>query len=972
MKQVTIRKSSTDSVNSIDKTNYVDFELTNTSKLLLSPNIIDTVDAYEVFTNERDACEYYRLILTINPYCTNVLFNPMTEIIKNEGSPDVEVIYDGSTAKNTNGCYGISRPTRQEMIMNTEYSREAIGYEYHPGFDFFTNHIMRNLTFKMVNKIGTVSNIKDSFLGSTPTVKEVFNTLGDFMRYSDGDVVKYKKRTSITSQSTDLNTELNKHLYLYDDLLSMSDSINNNLTEENGWFGFINNSSVSSKEMTTDTSVTTGERIWEDLDISRSINNKENCEFVDMYPDRTLFSFNPKINTYRKRLEYNWDIMLTYPYRNNYDYDIVYGSGVNALKLFYLTKTRTVSGGDAIVFRSFAKHGISRGNTIRLYAIKNGTVTELSNTIKVTGVGNMSSANDDNQEYYFYTTDMNIINELFGYTLSMDTDTQGEWVDTDGNIVSDNNISNALREYEFRFARIVSGLPSKYYIRMFKKLPNLKRRKKNLTEEIASDNDLYEEYLVNNAMDDDGVNMLEFSKEQYRLGFSKTIYNDAATQVTFTDTIDLSYIRDNLGRPLTEIFVTMIKANRGHEEWYGVSDEGTISTPSPDDSNVEFSHCFGKVSSGFEFSNTYSDRYNLNNILQDKRDIGDVTTLNELGDSIPGIEAFAYEKRITKYGTYDIDGNKTVNEYIGDLVEFNPNEVIEHVLESVNHRFNTMQRELPSTNKAYNTFVYQEIESDDYDVDVFTVSEYYGTGENSNMEVYQRPEGYFYKPHYSIMVKELGNINQDSHYDIKVTSAKPVQLDGIYISVTSSLSHKLSVGDIVYICVDDVDRDNYEGNFENDKWYKFAVSYVESNHVFMMSPYNMTWAEFTTKVNTDIGVSYNWINLCMAIYSTNTSNRVYVRRQNTDIPDYATKVDHNVFLWRDIIRTGDNYAENLPEYPYANNTFYINKEINFFLKRQDPYGYNELLCVNAFPNDINGNRYTEDTYYYKDEDEIVC
>ena len=41
--------------------------------------------------------------------------------------------------------------------------------------------------------------------------------------------------------------------------------------------------------------------------------NRNACEFIDLYPDRTLFSFLPKYNKYRKRAEKNWDYCITYP-----------------------------------------------------------------------------------------------------------------------------------------------------------------------------------------------------------------------------------------------------------------------------------------------------------------------------------------------------------------------------------------------------------------------------------------------------------------------------------------------------------------------------------------------------------------------------------------------------------------------------------------------------------------------------------
>ena len=391
MDRHSIRLHSTESVNSVNTNEFIDVELKNTSKMFMIPNIVGEVDSYEVFQKERDKCHNYRLILTINPFCTNVLFNTLTEIVKDEGSENVEVVTDeeGVVAKNTVGCYGISKPKRTEMILNTEYSRTDIGYSYMPGYDIFTNHILRNKTFKLVNALttsttGSMSNGTDNFCGefieqkSTDTCKKVFNTIGDFMRYSDGKVVQYRRRENINDS---MDTDRNRHLYLYDDLLSMEDSINQNLSEENGWFGFTNNSTVSSKIMTDDIHPVTKRKVWKDLDISKVLNNHESCEFIDMYPDRTLFSFNPKLNTFKRRMEYNWDILLTYPYRNDYCHDIVTSQDgkTNGLKIMSVIKTSNNYGDSVLLFRSYARHGLNRGDSINLYV--NGK--PLSKYIKV-------------------------------------------------------------------------------------------------------------------------------------------------------------------------------------------------------------------------------------------------------------------------------------------------------------------------------------------------------------------------------------------------------------------------------------------------------------------------------------------------------------------------------------------------------------------------------------------------------------
>ena len=1000
-----IRLGDTDSINSINTNNIIGVDLQQTSKLLPYPSVVGDVDAYQVFENERKSCEKYRLIVTINPYCTNVLFNTLTEIIRNEGSNindvtnsnGLEVITDekNSEAQYTKGCYGIDHPNRQQMIMNTEYSKDNIGFIYHPGYDFFTNHLLRNSTFKIVNRIekevtnksmetdisdvieeNGVQKLKDQ--SSYETCKEFFNTIMDFMRYSDGTVVKYCKREKINSEP---NTKLNKHLYIYDDILSIDEAINSNLSEDNGWFGFVNNSTVSSKERTNNTSLITNRKIWKDLNISRVLNNHENCEFIDMYPDRSLFSFNPKVNSFKKRLEYNWNIILTYPYRNDYCPDIVTANDkkTNGLKMMTVIKSLNNNNADLIMFRSYVKHGLKRGDTFSLYIKKEGEdFVKLSRNLKVTNVGNMSGKNDGNEDFYFYTTDMSLLTEIFNYSIDS---TSGKWINTLGEILTTKAINEQISTStsEYRIRRVVGNIESDYYLRVFKKLPNLKNKKENLTDEIVKDKNLFENYLYGdklnaslNVTKEDGTTepyMMDFNNEHYKLAFNRTIYNDSSSQITFTDTIDIEHLVDNLGRPLHEFYVTIIKNNKGYNKWYNVKynknthryEKDNFSEGDRTSDDVEYSHCFGNISSGFEFSNNYSDRFYTN-----KATLGDTALINELGC----FNAKPYETEITNKGGINKD------EFYGDIVDYNANECVENILQPINHRFNTVQRELPD-NDMFHIFEYQEIKYDDYDhtdtgkgmtTQKIRINNFTKCG-NVDLRVWQRPEGYFYQAHYPITLKEFGSLNQNAHSDLKVRGAKPVQKNGIFIEVTTTLNYGVVAGDIIYVCIDD------EENYRNDKWFEFTVAYTEGKNKFCIQPYNMSWQEMKNKIKSSVGVDYNWITLSKVLVAPSANEdytQLKLRRKNNNIPDYATRIDHNKFLWRDLYKPGELLDSDLTQYPFANNAFYINKEINFFLKRQDPYGYSGLYCSQAFPNDVAGNHKEEDNYVYKTEDEIVC
>lgn len=950
-----IRLSKSDSISSKNTKNKVNLDMASTRGSLPPSDVIEEIDSYNVFVSERGKCERYRLILTIYPYCSNVLFNPMTEIVKNEGSLDVMAVMDDKDADTVSNAYGKKTPSRVDMIMNTEYSRDDVGYTYMPGLDIFNNHIIRNKTFRIVNK----SNVQS----------DDFNTIRDYMRYMNGDNVKFGKRNQLGSIPEDID----KHLYLNDEIMSFEDSVAENLSEENGWLGFTNKSNIQSKKKEGDDTDIHGYKIFDELGINRVLNNREPCEFVDMYPDRTLYSFNPKINSFQKRLENNWDVILTYPYRNNYCHDLIMdmSNDLNALKMLSVVLTTGNGGNDVLLFRSYVAHGLSSGDIIELY--RNGEI--VMDNIQVTNIGNMSSDDNMNSLYYFYISDMSVMNKMgFEYD-----EANRVWVSK-----GTRDINDILGTSVFRIRKVVRGTPCKYYIRIFKRLPNLKAKKEELTDYIASNKDEFDKYIEQNAtiMKDGNLVMRDFSNERYQLAFARTIYNDAATQITFTDTIDVEHLTDNLGRPIHEIYATVIKSNRGYKEWYGIDldirntvisggrkavEENYVynsSNVNMSSDKIEYSHCFGNLRSGFEmYHESDDDSMTITSMSEEN----DVTTMNEINDA--SHRSYVLETNITDHGAQITPDTENKDEFYGDIVEYSPIDCEENVLSPIFYRFNTVQRELPNPYVRLNKFVHDEIVHDDMDPEDFEVE---SENEGDKPNVTRRMEGYYYRAHYPFAIKEFGDLNQSAHYDIKVKDASPIQIDGIYISVTSKLSHHLSVGDIVYLCIEE------DNNYMNDVIFTMSVPYVMDKTHFALYPYGRTWKEIcddmSNKISIDDTKKWNWISLSEAISNGNDSNghSIKLRRRNMDIPTYAERIDHNKYLWRNLYRPGELGGGSLSDIPFCNDAFYISNKIDFFVKRQDPHGYNGLYDKDIFVCDAEGKEKETDNYYYKDDTNVVC
>jgi hypothetical protein len=176
-----------------------------------------------------------------------------------------------------------------------------------------------------------------------------------------------------------------------------------------------------------------------------------------------------------------------------------------------------------------------------------------------------------------------------------------------------------------RMSKLYNGVASQYYFRKFKKI------KTRVSSEIGIDD-----------------------YEIYKLAFSENIYTDDITQFVFNEDIDVSNLTDNLGRPLSQLYLTIVK-----------TDSNGFFTP---------------VSSGIEAP--LIPELNNNAVL------------NYLSQ-IPVIQKI---HNIPSYPTKScspLENNVLISndDFYGDVVEYNITTIQEVVLADVYHRFNTMNRE---------------------------------------------------------------------------------------------------------------------------------------------------------------------------------------------------------------------------------------------------------------------------------------
>lgn len=987
---------------------FVPIRLTNGAKLLPTDSLVTTINEVELYNQERQASNIVRLTCTINPICSNVLHNTITEIVKNEGSDDCFCL--NFTPLNDDNANNLLYKNKSSFanafsgVRDTQLSNEANGFQYHCGTDIFNNHILRSLTFKTVCGYGPNHNGRH----------DEFNTLADTMRSIDGKHISgYKDYIEEDRKSKNGKPSIKKlHLYLKEETLSFEESVEKRLIEENGWYGFIN----IGKFPTIDTRE---ENTNEQFDIYKVINNRKPCDFIDMYPSRDLWYFTPKYNKHRKRIEKNWDYCLTYPSSSTTDIDFI-RSGTNSLKVCMFDDTLSNSiGTSGLKLYSVSKHGLSKGDIINVYdgdniIIRNTSVVDIEDdyTFSVYDQGvDISNlwyqlSNDDLMSSGVTIADDNYTSS--GETIADDSDTSsGKITDDDSDTSSSETTDNYSHKYgEFKkflvdtkgnkypilpnkkvclehkdisYKKVVEGEELEYYVRIFSKIPNWKFVNKEPTEYemYKKDSDLISRYQTYEN---------DFESHVSRLAFSKNIYGDDISEIVFSDNIDLSHLKDNLGRPLSEIYLTIIKNNIGYKQWYG--DKHNCSSP-----DIEFSHCFGKLNCAFKLSNhavpfeeyvnattinalepiqsgNQDENQNSNDFVKKGLNIDKIngynqssySTVNNINDEIQyrsiKQETNVYEiykgneRLLQTFSNGIIDGNK---HFYGDLCCYSNKLLSEQSIQMINFRFNTAQRELSSNetqqqlapplqtpdgdepqptstiDEPFKYIYHEEIETDDYDNDNFSCV-------IEDIVNVNRLEGYCYVPHYKIQIHTFDDeIKTDKPHYIPIKDWSVNDKDKI--SCLTRNYHYFNENDIVYFST-------FDGGC-----FQYQVTSIENAKRFICEPLDVE----------------------NKITSENKIHRLFKPYDGT--PSYATLSNDGSahFMWRDFIKNGFDTENKVEQYPFMNNALYVNKNINLFVQRQDPDDVGHIRHASRFPTDAETNKLTnaKENNYYQEED-IEC
>ena len=994
---------------SVNTSEGLNLSLKGKRKLLPTNDVAEVISQNDQYMEEREACNIIRLTCQVNPICSNVLFNRVSEIVKDEGSSSVTYINYGVCSGETDATeevlnnifskvkykektigfwsgnvfgyqqmdreiYDLSKQTPLTDIttMHTAMTvtvTENAGVDhptnsirdmqlsndnfiYHCGLDILNNHLIRSNTFKTICRMPEDFDAMYSDYGA-------FNTIADLMRDVNGNKVVEKLYFPITAGVNADHTKLvTMHLYEYDDIYSFEKCIENRLEDTfNGWIGFYNRPKIKSYEVfSVDHTKSSKEEI--ELEIERPIMYMNGGDFVDMYPDRSLYSFVPKYNHYRNRIEKNWNYCLTYPSSSTTEgfEDIIETSnGLNSLKTIYFDENTIADNGTRqLVIYSIAKHGLAIGDFVNIYSdgvkvVDNAEVKEIADdyiftvfndNIKISNIWiDITEGDGKKQEIVFggKTYVLDGTRKFYNYVDAKSVVTR-YYIVNDRYVNLDNNAQN------ISYKKVVNDIECEYYVRIFSKIPNFK----NASADTSTEYQIYR----NNAelIDMYQDQAYDFESHVSRLAFAKNVYTDEVGEVVFTDDIDISNLRDNLGRPLSSIYLTLVKNNDGYKEWYGydLHENRTWDVTEITADTVEYSHCFGNIKCGFEtsdesrFSNDINSIYRINNI--DARDLGyDINAINQ-DRTIDGFDIEDNEI------WFDLDKH-----YYGDLSYYDSYNAVERHIQPIMHRVNTAQREshVSSSDNYYNKFVYDEIIKDDYDTgDAYTIAS--KTIEECNL----KKEGYYYSPHYEIRIRTFDKIQTVLPDFLTIRSL----INTSYGSrITTLQNHYLTVGDKAVIY--DMTKNIYyycttvSGDKDNSRVFTCRI-YDEQGHEKFLNDL------LPTAISDKEDPHYN--------SDFDVANFKLFKMDNLNIPSYARILKDGTcrLIWRNILNNGFNLSDKtVEEYPFTNGAFYINRRVDLYLRRQDPYAFYGLYSED----DIYGNELNIDAEdnYVKDT-EIVC
>ena len=348
---------------------------------------------------------------------------------------------------------------------------------------------------------------------------------------------------------------------------------------------------------------------------------------------------------------YNWSTYLTYPYSNDYNQYMTYTNEENGAKITYqvsegvpyVIKNRVVNAKNMLTFYCGYKHNIVEGDYIYLQTPING-----SNLLEVYSLGDQAFGNDDKV--------LNVYN--YGFTGSTIND---DYMGNLKKVINPNNSGETM---------------SKYYVRKHKTLTDVSNV--DLTRMAFEQNNFpVKKKLEYSALTPNQVTRISVKDGRGSFG------------VSFDKDIDIISLMDNLDRPITELFVTIV--NKGY---MGYFNSPPISNPTK---GLEVGWSFNFLRDSIDDWWSKINVNNKDNITNDYYD--------KQGDN--GLNIRFYYNKDLPIGT----------ELKGDVCEWNEFNQKETVVSPISHKF------------SFNPSIFS-------------------TNADINL-----PDGYTYNPHHSVKLR---------------------------------------------------------------------------------------------------------------------------------------------------------------------------------------------------------------------------
>lgn len=942
------------------KTMVLPVDLEQEAKRYMYDYMEGDISQVDIYNKERQACTEIRLNVNVVPVVSNVLTNYKTEIVRYEGS-DSAVCLNYTALPNGKATSDSQMTTNKDIdwdditaVRDTQLSRSGFGYNYHCGLDIFSNYHFRVSpeNFKTICVLNSKSHEEE-------TDHKNYNTLWDKMREYDGSGVM------------DINDYTNEsigyiHLFTAEEVLEPAEAVATYQTEQDGWYGFKNISNLRAFD-----------EEHQCLDIHSPMAHRSANDFIDLTPERDLFDFYPKWNPYRSREEKNWNYCLTYPYSSTTEVSFIRSSTSSLV----IASFDEIGNNGYTYITTVCKHGLKEGDYINLYSgddviianarvfsIGSGTPDEKNLNrdyiFSIKSIDTISrnylykdehvtpdDANDDRYHDYPLLLTIEGILDTYGkgayYTLdgkqAFDSSKEGRDDQIPVPIFEGNWINPDINTLDLSMKRIENGMECSYYVRINAKLPNFKGAVDVIDEyKVQNDDQILEAYSMNS-------NNL-FSNENGRMAFAKTIYRDNVGAVTYTENIPFDLLLNNRKQPLSDIFFTIFKNNKGWKEWYK---DKVVNTE-----DIEYSHVFGKITCAFELSRT-------SELVMDRENQPRYKTIHTINNIYQFFEGEDISKINQKYRDDDDDFDEVNWEknrfFYNDVVEYSRAESRERSIQQVQFRFNTAQRELQDSNDSFTGITFDTVMSDDYDYESFRtgVIEYNNgnpktnTPDNPSYNLFYQCEGYYYQPHYKIPVRTV-SASKTSTYSNVVPARKDTKiLDNDLVRLVTRGDNYAELQTKVIL-----------HNSYYDTYFYGVVEGIENTYTCNLKLYKDY--ELTKQITGE-----ELLNVVTRIQ--NAPNTFSYIKPNPENASYADFLEDGSFMfqWRAILPNG--YDENdEEEYPFANNYLYVDKKIVFFLRRQW-WDRLEKVNVDKFPAERSGMVVNTTVFdeYVKDDD-INC